>query len=195
MDQEESSSPSQQLETVWNHVIQHNDTCPIEKEKQWPHYKAILDDITNADYTEVLTCPHDIVQKSRKTTKFFGSTQKNDNEEKMSKAFCAHGAVVCANIEIFEREDELGYTGNGKNYTGLLRPGETVDNCIIRFSTAMKPPATESNPFGRYFLKATGGKLKHAVLFPMLAVKAFRRDHKSGNLLFAGPKIVSLICI
>ena len=54
----------------------------------------------------------------------------------------------------------------------------------------MKPPAAESNPFGKYFLQATGGKLKHAVLFPMVAIKAFREGQRSGNLLFAGPKIV-----
>merc|ERR1711976_961566 len=53
----------------------------------------------------------------------------------------------------------------------------------------MKPPATESNMFGRYFLKATGGKLKNATLFPMVAVKALRKGVRSGNLLFAGPKI------
>ena len=54
----------------------------------------------------------------------------------------------------------------------------------------MKPPAAESNPFGKYFLQVTGGKLKHAVLFPMVAIKAFREGQRSGNLLFAGPKIV-----
>lgn len=193
-------SPSQQLETVWDHLLQHNtSTCQNEGEKKWPHYKAILDDITTADYTEVLQCPHDIVKKSRKNKNFFGNGTSDDDttfgNDGMSKAFCAHGAVVCAKIEMFqsekkEEDSDCDDGGCTRKYTGLLSPGTHVENCILRFSTAMKPPAAESNPFGKYFLQATGGKLKHAVLFPMVAIKAFREGQRSGNLLFAGPKIV-----
>ena len=78
---------------------------------------------------------------------------------------------------------------------GLLRPGQTVDDCIIRMSNAMKPPATESTMFGKLFLKAAGGQLKNGKLFPMVAIKALRgKGVRSGNLLFAGKKIVSVMC-
>ena len=208
MDNESTTevSPDQQLEAVWSRVLQHNNkTCP-NKEKQWPHYKTIMDDITNADYTEVLKCPHDMVNKSRKTKSLLSRLKKDanggDDGVETSKAFCAHGTAVCAKIEMFSKPENSGDGVNGtaatRDYTGLLSPGQSSNNCMIRLSSAMKPPAEESNMFGRYLVKATGGKLKHAKLFPMVAIKAFRDNGiRSGNLLFAGPKIVSatLYCI
>jgi hypothetical protein len=194
-------SPAQQLETVWERILQHNKSTvctTANADKVWPPYKVIMDDISNADYTQVLQCPHDIMTKSRKE-KMNKKMKKNDDDV-MTKAFCAHGAVVCAKIEMFPGKEGSDNDNNNDNnnedtqthYTGLLRPGQSVDNCIIRLSSAMKPPAAESNIFGKYLLKATGGKLKHAKLFPMVAIKAFRAAGvRSGNLLFAGPKIVS----
>ena len=196
---------------------------PPPPSKQWPHYKAIMDDMTNADYTNVLECPHDIIvsndnnsrhsknannnnnnnkkkkhqsrlsimksmssQISSSSSSSSSSISNSRNNEQNEKAFCPHGVVVQAKMELFDNQKY------NKQYTGLLSPNQTIDHCIIRLSTAMKPPATESNVFGRYFLKATGGKLKHATLFPMVALKVLRPNGiRSGNLLFAGPKIVS----
>eukprot|EP00593_Proboscia_inermis_P014733 CAMPEP_0171298656 /NCGR_PEP_ID=MMETSP0816-20121228/7441_1 /TAXON_ID=420281 /ORGANISM="Proboscia inermis, Strain CCAP1064/1" /LENGTH=285 /DNA_ID=CAMNT_0011773867 /DNA_START=77 /DNA_END=934 /DNA_ORIENTATION=- len=53
----------------------------------------------------------------------------------------------------------------------------------------MKPPIAEKNKFGKFLFKAIGGKLKKAKLFPMVAIKCFRQNIRSGNLLFAGRKI------
>ena len=180
-------TPSIQLETIWKHISQRNsvNTNDGEEEKRsWPHYKTIMDDITNADYTQVLECPHDIVNESRNATTGTATLCTG-------KAFCAHGVAVCAKFELFPRETN-GEEVDVRNYTGLLRPGQSSDNCIIRLSSAMKPPANESGSFGKFVLNAAGGKLKHAQLFPMAAIKVLRGNGiRSGNLLFAGPKIVS----
>lgn len=146
-------------------------SCPFKR--KWPTYKEIMDDITQSDYNHVLECPHDLIPKSKKS--------KTSMEK--GKAFCPHGVVCQAKLEIFENHS------NDPSYTGLLSPGNTIENCVIRLSSAMKPPAAENNKFGQFFLKATGGKLKHAKLFPMVALKCFRDNQRSGNLLFAGRKI------
>lgn len=181
MEATKNSSPSELLEEIWDHITHHNKSVCPHKEKDWPHYKAIMDDITYADYNQVLQCPLDIVNKSR---------YKSNLNGKLKKVFCAHGVVVCAKIEMFPGSE----ANDAQCYTGLLSPGNSIDNCIMRLSNAMKPPASESNIFGRYFLKATGGKLKHATLFPMVAIKALRGGGaRSGNLLFAGPKTVGFL--
>jgi len=145
-------------------------SCPYKRE--WPSYKAILDDITGSDYNHVLECPYDMVHKSRLKP-----------SERFGKAFCPHGTACLAKLELFENNT------NKESYTGLLTPGKTIQDCVIRLSSAMKPPAKEQNKFGKFFLKATGGKLKNAKLFPMVALKCFRHNKRSGNLLFAGRKI------
>ena len=149
-----------------------------------------MDDIANADYTQVLECPHDITSKSRNDHPNQTGSNNLDGD-KTEKKFCAHGVVVCAKFELFSREHEK--EDDVQDYTGLLRPGQSSDNCIIRLSTAMKPPLNETGSFGKFVLNAAGGKLKHAQLFPMAAIKNLRGNGtRSGNLLFAGPKIVSL---
>ena len=211
-------SPLEQSDIIWQHISHHNNTttssttsttsstssttttsCTMtrkQEKKIWPHYKDIMDDITQTDYTQVLECPYDLVNKSRDRYKEVNNNEKqhNDQKKRLEKTFCAHGVIVKAKIELFKNSNEdNSYNERIKSYTGLLTPGHTIDNCIMRLSTAMKPPATESNMFGRFFLKATGGKLKHAKLFPMVALKVFRDNGiRSGNLLFAGSKIVSL---
>jgi hypothetical protein len=147
-------------------------SCPYKRE--WPTYKAIMDDITGSDYNHLLECPHDMVHKSRSTRK---------PNESFSKAFCPHGTACLAKLELFENNTQEA------SYTGLLAPGNTIEDCIIRLSSAMKPPAEEQNRFGKFFLKATGGKLKNAKLFPMVALKCLRQNRRSGNLLFGGRKI------
>ena len=130
-----------------------------------------MDDIANSDYNHVLECPHDMVHTSR---------SNKPKQQEVGKAFCPHGTACCAKMELFDHSTSP--------YTGLLAPGQTVQDCIIRLSSAMKPPSKEKNRFGAFFLKAAG-KLKHAKLFPMVAIKCFRQDQRSGNLLFAGRKI------
>jgi len=164
-------SPSIQQEEIWNALKQRltsssSTQCP-HNEIEWPSFGAILDDIEKSDYKDVLKCPHDIVHKS-----------------KDGKAFCAYGTTCCCKMELFAAPDSAS---NGKSYTGLLAPGQTVEHCIIRLSTASKPPKDEK--LGKFFVGAFGGKLKKAKLFPCVALKCFRKGNRSGNLLFAGAKI------
>lgn len=173
LEQQQTSQASKVLETKQLHQ-ETKGKCPYERKEEqqrnWPTYKAIMDDINNSDYNHVLECPHDIVHKSRD-----------------GKAFCPHGTICCAQMELFPSDTSPG--SSNRPYTGLLTPGTTVEHCILRLSSAMKPPRGENNPFGKLILGAVGGKLKKARLFPMVALKCFRQGKRSGNLLFAGPKI------
>jgi len=218
-DEKDALSPSQQQQEVWERILHHNDmkrensTSTSSKSgtgtshEEWPAYKTILDDIVNTDYTHVLECPHDILSNNKSSENKLSSQKKtlsfsSGKEKNIRKAFCAHGVVACAKIEMFSNPTSGTNHKNAQHgnadislshdhpYTGLLSPNRTISHCIIRLSSAMKPPAYETNMFGRYFVKATGGKLKDAKLFPMVALKAFRgQGVRSGNLLFAGPKI------
>ena len=58
--------PSIQLETIWKCIALHSSICKNDEEEEkqyWSHFKTIMDNITNANYTEVLKCPHGIVNK------------------------------------------------------------------------------------------------------------------------------------
>ncbi len=178
-----SSSPANSTINTMQSPPSSSSSCTMNG-RTWPTYKEIMDDITNSDYNHVLNCPHDLVQQSR--------SKNSKPNEKHTKAFCPHGTVCCAKMELFGLPDEPKDGGTNNNtttpYTGLLTPGQT-NECIIRLSSAMKPPAKEQNKFGKFFLNATGGKLRDAKLFPMVALKCFRKGTHSGNLLFAGRKI------
>lgn len=129
-------------------------------------------DMVAADYHHTLTCPFDLLK------------QNNDSE---GKSLCPHGAICCARMELFE----IPASFDGKGYTGLLTPGTVLENCLLRLSSAMKPPneAIQSK-WARGILYATGQKLRNAKLFPCAAIKVFRENGRpSGNLLFGGSKI------
>ena len=132
------------------------------------------------DYNRVLECPHDMIYSlptklqlplsgsntlSKIRNNFRINTTSNDSK-KFTKAFCPHGTVCCARIDLFDDRGGTISSNNSKvsSYTGLLEPGKSFQHCMIRLSSAMKPPASEKNRFGTFFLKATGGKLKHAKL-------------------------------
>ena len=178
----EHPTPSEQHERIWKALLDHGNTnTEFCQGREWPTYKTIMEDISSADYTQVLQCPHDVINKTI-------NQDKANIRNQEGKAFCAHGAIGCVKMEIFPFPSNE--TEGISPYTGLLEPGKTVEHCIIRLSSAMKPPSGEKNKFGKFFLNATGGKLKDAKLFPMVALKAFRDNgQRSGNLLFAGRKI------
>jgi hypothetical protein len=138
----------------------------VEYNREWPTYDQVLDGIGIADYNETLTCPFDMRNTSNKT-------------------LCPHGAVVCCQLELFPLEHD-----NIKPYTGLLTPGTTAQHCILRLSSAMKPPSHEvTSTWVKTLLYAAGHKLRNAQLFPCAALKIFRHNVPSGNFLFGGSKV------
>lgn len=148
-------------------------SCP---QRQWPSYDTVVSDITQSDYSDNLQCPHDL--------RFVGS----------GKTLCPHGVICKAKIEMFDypsaskhRQDDLLPPA----YTGLLKPGQTVEHCIVRLSSAMRPPNdVVKNPVAQAVLRAAGSKLRKANLFPCAAIKCFRGNNvPSGNLLFSGCKV------
>jgi len=132
-----------------------------------------MSSISDADYNHTLTCPLDMLSRRERRA---ASSQ--------SKTLCPHGVVCCVKMELFPSPD------TNKHYTGLLTPGTTNEHCIMRLSSAMKPPNLEiKSKWARALLYATGEKLRTAKLFPSAALKVFRKGRQSGNLLFGGSKV------
>jgi predicted lipoprotein with Yx(FWY)xxD motif len=82
------------------------------------------------------------------------------------KILCAHGFVCCVKIEWFQ----------GHGYTGMFRGAQ---HGIMKLSSAL--PAVSGLPL---FI----GNISKSKIFPCAALKLFRSDHTSANLLFAGKK-------
>ena len=148
-------------------------SCP---RRQWPSYDTVVSDITQSDYSDNLRCPHDL--------RFVGS----------GKTLCPHGVICKATIEMFDHPSSSNHQKDSSlppAYTGLLKPGQTIEHCIIRLSSAMRPPNdVVKNPVAQAVLRAAGSKLRKARLFPCMAIKIFRgKNIPSGNILFAGCKV------
>lgn len=119
--------------------------------------------------------------------------QQHSNDATAGKLLCPHGVVCCVRMELFDFPDDGGdsTTMARKKYTGLLAPGTTVEHCMLRLSSAMKPPNDAiQTKWARGMLYTIGHKLRNAKLFPCAALKVFRESGRpSGNLLFGGSKI------
>ena len=143
--------------------------------RQWPSYDTVVSDITQSDYSENLRCPHDM--------RFLSGGNG-------SKTLCPHGVVCKAKIEMFDQPPS-NQQQDSPQYTGLLKSGQTIEHCIVRLSSAMRPPNdVVKNPVAQAVLRAAGSKLRKARLFPCAAIKCFRGENKdSGNVLFSGCKV------
>jgi hypothetical protein len=166
-------TPKEQLDQIWESLTERNsangDKDDLEKkERKWPSYDEVLANIAAADYNDILRCPHDL---------------KGHNEH--DKSLCPFGVVCQAKIEIFS------VPSSSRAYSGLLTPNTTLDHCLIRLSSGIKPPGLElKNTLSRAILRTTGDKLRKAKLFPTSAIKIFRgKNAPSGNMLFAGSKV------
>ena len=162
-------TPEEQKDKVWEALLQHSGRGGDES-RPWPSYDKLMADMNAADYHHTLTCPHDLLL--------------SEDTLCPSKSLCPHGAVYCAKIELFPSPD------GSTPYSGLLSPGTTLEHCLLRLSSAMKPPDQEiKSKLARAVLYATGEKLRTAKLFPCAALKVFRSGQASGNLLFGGSKV------
>jgi len=193
---------AEQQQKVWSELLAHNNYPPQEnaadslneaaaassehpssssssQQREWPTYDHVMGDMADANYDHTLTCPFDIVKNLSATSG-------------CSKTICSHGAVCCAKLELFARPaDDDDNNNRNAGYTGLLKAGTSAEHCILRLSSAMKPPNLEiTSTWARALLYATGEKLRNAKLFPTAALKVFRSQGiRSGNLLFGGSKI------
>ena len=93
--------------------------------------------------------------------------RRNHASAAATRTLCAHGAVARCRVEF----------DGGAAYTGLFAG---APECLIRLSTAVAPATGVA--------KHVLGKIKHAKLFPCVAIKGLRGGAPSGNLLFAGAK-------
>lgn len=139
-----------------------------------------------ADYTHTLTCPFDLLKHNDAPS---SSSSATTTTPAASKSLCPHGVVCRVRMELFDFPEQSADASN-KAYTGLLSPGTTNEHCLLRLSSAMKPPNEAiRGGFARSLLYATGHKLRNAKLFPCAALKVFRDGRPSGNLLFGGSKL------
>ena len=163
-------SPKEQQDEIWNTVVQLNSKEEEEEERKWPSYDAVMSDVAFSDYSQVLECPLDVRPSSSSN----------------GKKLCPYGTAACVEMTIFENTP----------YTGLLRPGQTLSHGIIRLSSAIQPlvPSSKGKKtsiWNKPLLLAAGKELSGAKLFPTVAIKFFRHNGiRSGNLLFAGRKVV-----
>jgi len=119
-------TPQEQQQRVWSAVCTHNTAfCPHSSKRTWPTYDVVLSDVANSDYNATLQCPHDV----RRTTA--------DTPNSSSKALRPFGVAVSCQMQLFAAPH--GVTP----YTGLLSPDSTLEHCIVRLSSAIKPPASE----------------------------------------------------
>ena len=87
------------------------------------------------------------------------------------KVLCANGVMCTCQIEWF------GDSGNG--YSGMFRNGE-ADNGLLRLSSALGDISGS--------LPAFAGKISQSKVFPCVALKLFRGNSPSANLVFGGKK-------
>lgn len=165
-------SASEQQKQIWQRLIdgqQQRTNHTSKADRPWPSYYEVLQDVRKTDYNEILTCPHDIhaVAKGR------------------DKKICPLGTVCCAKLELFPNNANDTTT---QPYTGLLSPGQTVEHCIVRLSSALEALEDGEN---RIFAKTVlGSRLVNAKIFPGVAIKMFRGNGiESGNMLFLGCKV------
>jgi len=185
----ENSSPEQQLQRVWESVLEQNRrteqelNCPSSNHAsgitttkstlnvQWPTYDFLMKTVAVASYEDVLTCPFDTRSREQKKSK---------------KALSANGVLCQVKMVFFEAPTDV------QPYTGLLAPGKSVEHCLLRLSSACKPPTNENvkTIAERILTKASPQRMRDAKFIPLAGLKVFRSNNeRSGNLLFGGSKI------
>ena len=183
----------EQQAAVWETLLSHhrqNMNNNDNKNREWPTYDAVMSHMASADYTETLTCPLDLLPSQQ------NQQQQTNYSNNNRKVLCPHGVVCCARVDLFDFPADT----TDAPYTGLLTPNTTLPHCLVRLSTAMKPPNLEIKAaWARALLYATGEKLRNASLFPAAALKVFCDDNdnntntntnnNSANLLLGGSKV------
>ena len=135
----------------------------------WPTYDQVSAHVLVADYHESLTSGADQHPASTPTTKYL----------------CPHGVVCQAKLEFFDSPNLAN-----KNYTGLLTPGTSVDHCLLRLSSALRPVDHGGGAWAKALARRTfGAKLSASQILPAAALKCFRQNHASGNILLMGSKV------
>ena len=146
------------------------------------HFEVYREICGGSDYGPVLKCPFDTRHEAR----------SNGFQLSEARSLCPNGAVAKCKLEVFA----------GSPYTGVF--GSGAEHCIVRLSTAIKPPdalGAELHPeayaasFASYLSQkmkraVIGGQLQDAQLFPCVAIKALRDGPgvPSANILLAGSK-------
>jgi hypothetical protein len=201
-----SFTAQEKLKVLWDHVLKGDlgdgDDIRVPEEqsgnREWPSYNDVLQDVRKSDYNELLTCPLDLhpgkpmKTKSKMEFKFPQSlspqqpqaTTDSSVTHLRKKTICAQGVVCTAKLELFDFP-ENGM--KGRPYSGLLKPGTTVEHCLVRLSSALQPMEMGNNK--RVARMMFGEKLTSAKIFPGVAIKMFRSQQNSGNALFLGSKV------
>lgn len=200
-------SANEKLDLVWRHIQEKGATSTEDTavpsttgdKRKWPSYNDVLQDIRKSDYNELLTCPLDLhpgklkkkkakvelkLPRGLTKQKSQDETQQPEPELSREKTICAQGVVCTAKLELFPFPKGM----KGRPYSGLLEPGTIVENCLVRLSSALQPmDMGKGNK--RVAKMMFGEKLTSAKIFPGAAIKLFRSNQNSGNMLFLGSKV------
>ena len=163
-------SAEAQLESLWCHLVAAE--LPQGHPVVWPTLRSVQQEATRTgSYASLLR-------------------SRSDTRPDCCKNLCAVGMVARAEIEW------LGGGGGGAGYrwSGLFGGGASGQG-ILRLSSAIEPPVAGSTSLPmalRAALRFMAGDLASARLFPCAAFKVPRTNAPSGNLLFAGRKVLRL---
>jgi len=201
-----SFTAREKLEVLWKYIQFEEDIADgdgrvnstnANGKREWPSYNEVLNDIRKSDYNEILTCPLDLhpgkpsTKKSKLefklpnilTTKTVPPPPAPTEIYSRKKTICAQGVVCTGKLELFDFPPGM----KGRPYSGLLKPGSTVEHCLVRLSSALQPMEMGNNKMVARMM--FGEKLTSAKIFPAVAIKLFRSEQNSGNALFLGSKV------
>lgn len=154
-----------QLTVLWKHLLAAE--LPPGHPVVWPSLRSVQQEsMRSSAYVDILQ-------------------HRDDLRPGCCKNLCAIGMVARAEIEW------LGGGGGGHVWSGLFG-GETSGEGLLRLSSAIAPPVSDSSSLPmalRAALRLVAGDLAKARLFPCAAFKVLRTNAPSGNLCFAGRKV------
>lgn len=185
-----SWTAKEKLEIVRQHIQQNGinedgriPTATANDERKLPSYNDVLQDLLKSDYDELLTCPLDLHPGlKRKTEPKIEFSSADAETAPRRKTICAQGVVCSAKLELFPFPEGL----KGRPYSGLLKPSNVVEHCLVRLSSALQPMDIGNNGMAKLMF---GEKVISAKIFPGAAIKMFRSNQNSGNILFLGSKV------
>lgn len=152
------------------------DNAQITAPRSWPTYDQVSAHVLVADYREILTSGTDLHPESAKTTKLL----------------CPHGVVAQVKLEFFDHATKSSGSGIAPTqpYTGLLTPGTAVEHGLLRLSSALRPVDHGWGAWAKAVARRTFGvKLAASQVLPAAALKVFRHNQPSINILLLGSKV------
>jgi hypothetical protein len=141
------------LDRLWAQLSHHRSGGSRSYPSHFEVYREICGG--GSDYVPILKCPFDTRHEAR----------SNGFQLSEARSLCPNGAVAKCKLEVFA----------GSPYTGVF--GSGAEHCIVRLSTAIKPPdavgaALHPEAYAASFASYLSQKMKRAVIARAAAGRA-----------------------